>query len=55
MLVWGFTAGLVTMLLHAGGWDRPWDTTDVRDLDQAIRAAAGTVRATSTDADEEAS
>jgi 8-oxo-dGTP pyrophosphatase MutT (NUDIX family) len=58
MLVWGFTAGLVTMLLSAGGWDRPWNTHDVRDLDQALRAAAGTVPATSGEdagADEEAS
>jgi 8-oxo-dGTP pyrophosphatase MutT (NUDIX family) len=54
MLVWGFTAGLVTMLLRAGGWDRPWDRGDVRDLDQALRAA-GTVRAAGVDTDEEAS
>lgn len=68
MLVWGFTGWLVTMLLQVGGWERPWDTTDVRDLDLAWRAAstlgapvAGTVPATSADptstdeADEEAS
>lgn len=39
MLVWGFTAGLLTALLTVGGWDRPWDGTDVRDLDAAWRAA----------------
>jgi 8-oxo-dGTP pyrophosphatase MutT (NUDIX family) len=39
MLVWGFTAGLLTMLLGIGGWDRPWDATDVRDLDDAWRTA----------------
>ncbi|WP_026422905.1 NUDIX hydrolase [Actinokineospora inagensis] len=38
MLVWGFTAGLLTMLLSVGGWERPWDTADVRDLDAAWRA-----------------
>jgi 8-oxo-dGTP pyrophosphatase MutT (NUDIX family) len=39
MLIWGFTAGLLTALLAVGGWDRPWDGTDVRDLDSAWRAA----------------
>ncbi|MGQ0841294.1 NUDIX hydrolase [Actinokineospora sp.] len=38
MLVWGFTAGLLTMLLAAGGWERPWDASDVRDLDVAWRS-----------------
>ncbi|HVK22170.1 MAG TPA: CoA pyrophosphatase [Actinokineospora sp.] len=38
MLVWGFTAGLMTLLIAAGGWERPWDPTDVRDLDTAWRA-----------------
>ena len=56
MLVWGFTAGLVTMLLRAGGWDRPWDRADVRDLDQALREVASTVTAAGgVDTDEEAS
>ncbi|HEX3787575.1 MAG TPA: CoA pyrophosphatase [Pseudonocardiaceae bacterium] len=39
MLVWGFTAALVTMCLQLGGWDRPWDRTDVRDIDNAWAAA----------------
>ncbi|MFI9008928.1 NUDIX hydrolase [Actinosynnema sp. NPDC053489] len=38
MLVWGFTAGLLDGLLKLGGWERPWDTADVRDLDLALRA-----------------
>jgi 8-oxo-dGTP pyrophosphatase MutT (NUDIX family) len=38
MLVWGFTAGLLAGLLTLGGWERPWDTADVRDLDLALRA-----------------
>lgn len=38
MLVWGFTAGLLTGLLTLGGWEQPWDDTDVRDLDVAWRA-----------------
>jgi 8-oxo-dGTP pyrophosphatase MutT (NUDIX family) len=39
MLIWGFTAGLLTVLLTMGGWDRPWDATAVRDLDAAWQAA----------------
>ncbi|MTD17060.1 NUDIX domain-containing protein [Nakamurella sp. YIM 132087] len=27
LVVWGFTAGLVDMLLRIGGWERPWDTS----------------------------
>jgi 8-oxo-dGTP pyrophosphatase MutT (NUDIX family) len=27
MLIWGFTAGILTALLEMGGWARPWDTT----------------------------
>lgn len=38
MLVWGFTAGLLSMLLSLGGWERPWDEDDVRDLDAALRS-----------------
>lgn len=39
MLIWGFTAGLLTVLLRVGGWDRPWDETVVSDLDDAWRVA----------------
>lgn len=38
MLVWGFTAGLLNGLLALGGWEQPWDATDVRDLELALRA-----------------
>ncbi|WP_424183927.1 NUDIX hydrolase [Actinokineospora sp. G85] len=38
MLVWGFTAGLLTMVLSTAGWDRPWDASDVRDLAAAWRS-----------------
>ena len=37
MLVWGFTAGLLTAVLRYGGWDRPWDGAEVHDLDEAWR------------------
>lgn len=39
MLIWGFTAGLLTVLLTVGGWDRPWDNTVELDLDAAWQAA----------------
>jgi 8-oxo-dGTP pyrophosphatase MutT (NUDIX family) len=39
MLVWGFTAALLTVVLAIGGWERPWDATDVRDLDVAWRTS----------------
>jgi 8-oxo-dGTP pyrophosphatase MutT (NUDIX family) len=39
MLIWGFTAGLLTVLLQTGGWERPWDETVVLDLDDAWRVA----------------
>lgn len=34
LLVWGFTAGLVDWMLTLAGWARPWDGSDVRDLDE---------------------
>lgn len=37
MFVWGFTAGLLSVLLSLGGWEREWDTTDVRPIDVALR------------------
>ena len=39
LVVWGFTGGLLAALLHLGGWERPWDATRVRDLDEAWAAA----------------
>jgi 8-oxo-dGTP pyrophosphatase MutT (NUDIX family) len=32
LLVWGFTAGLLSRLFALVGWERPWDTDVVRDL-----------------------
>lgn len=40
MLVWGFTAGVLTLLLRIGGWERPWDDKDIRDLDAAWRSVS---------------
>jgi 8-oxo-dGTP pyrophosphatase MutT (NUDIX family) len=41
MLVWGFTAGLVSLLLEVGGWSRPWDTSRIEDLPPEILDLAG--------------
>jgi 8-oxo-dGTP pyrophosphatase MutT (NUDIX family) len=38
LFVWGFTAGLLSVLLSLGGWEREWDSGDVRDLDEALAA-----------------
>jgi 8-oxo-dGTP pyrophosphatase MutT (NUDIX family) len=32
MLVWGFTAGVISALLDLGGWTRPWDTGRIESL-----------------------
>lgn len=32
MLVWGFTAGVLSALLEMGGWDRPWHRGRVVEL-----------------------
>ncbi|HEX4830216.1 MAG TPA: CoA pyrophosphatase [Trebonia sp.] len=32
MLIWGFTAALTDRLLSLAGWERPWDSTHVREL-----------------------
>jgi 8-oxo-dGTP pyrophosphatase MutT (NUDIX family) len=32
MLVWGFTAGILSALLDLAGWARPWDRARVTDL-----------------------
>ncbi len=39
MLVWGFTGGLLAGLLELAGWSRSWNRADVRELDEAWRAA----------------
>ncbi len=39
LLVWGFTGGVVASLLQLAGWEREWDTADVRDLDASVARA----------------
>ncbi|MGU3497762.1 NUDIX hydrolase [Mycobacterium sp. C31M] len=36
MLVWGFTGQVISALLDVAGWAQPWDTGDVRELEQAM-------------------
>jgi 8-oxo-dGTP pyrophosphatase MutT (NUDIX family) len=36
MLVWGFTGQVISAILDVAGWAQPWDTTDVRELDEAM-------------------
>jgi 8-oxo-dGTP pyrophosphatase MutT (NUDIX family) len=39
LVVWGFTGGILSALLHLGGWERPWDHGRVHGLDEAWAAA----------------
>ncbi|WP_279099936.1 NUDIX hydrolase [Gordonia bronchialis] len=39
LLVWGFTGGLIAAISEVAGWDVPWDTDDVRPLDETIERA----------------
>ena len=32
LVVWGFTAGLLSRLFALVGWEQPWDEGDVREL-----------------------
>jgi len=36
MLVWGFTGQVISGMLDVAGWAKPWDTGDVRELDEAM-------------------
>jgi 8-oxo-dGTP pyrophosphatase MutT (NUDIX family) len=36
MLVWGFTGQVISAMLDVAGWAKPWDTGDVRELDEAM-------------------
>ncbi len=43
MLVWGFTAGVISALLEMGGWARPWSPTrEVPFITDAPAPSAGT-------------
>ncbi|WP_018603541.1 CoA pyrophosphatase [Mycobacterium sp. 155] len=36
MLVWGFTGQVISAILDVAGWAKPWNTGDVRELDEAM-------------------
>lgn len=36
MLVWGFTGQVISAVLDVAGWAQPWDTGDMRELDDAM-------------------
>ncbi len=36
MLVWGFTGQVISAVLDVAGWAEPWDTDDMRELDDAM-------------------
>jgi 8-oxo-dGTP pyrophosphatase MutT (NUDIX family) len=36
MLVWGFTGQVISAMLDVAGWAKPWDTSDIRELDDAM-------------------
>ncbi|MEH3130706.1 MAG: CoA pyrophosphatase [Mycolicibacterium neoaurum] len=36
MLVWGFTGQVISALLDVAGWAEPWNTDDVRELEEAM-------------------
>ena len=40
MLVWGFTGHVISAMLDVAGWAQPWDTDDVRELDEAMALVA---------------
>jgi 8-oxo-dGTP pyrophosphatase MutT (NUDIX family) len=36
MLVWGFTGQVISAMLDVAGWARPWNTGDLREVDEAM-------------------
>lgn len=40
MLVWGFTGQVISAVLDVAGWAKPWDTNDIRELDDVMALVA---------------
>ncbi|BBX33911.1 NTP pyrophosphohydrolase [Mycolicibacterium mageritense DSM 44476 = CIP 104973] len=40
MLVWGFTGQVISAMLDVAGWAKPWNTDNVRELDEAMALVA---------------
>ena len=36
MLVWGFTGQVISAILDVAGWSQPWDTGNVREVEEAM-------------------
>lgn len=36
MLVWGFTGQVISAMLDVAGWAQPWNTDDIRELEDAM-------------------
>ncbi len=36
MVVWGFTAQVISAMLDVAGWSQPWNTEELRELDEAM-------------------
>ncbi|SKW01866.1 Nudix hydrolase NudL [Mycobacteroides abscessus subsp. massiliense] len=41
MLVWGFTGQIISAMLEVSGWAQPWDTRNLRDLDELLAEHLG--------------
>ncbi len=41
MVVWGFTGQVISAMLDVAGWAQPWDTTDIRELGEAMASVGG--------------
>lgn len=41
MLVWGFTGQIISAMLEVSGWAQPWDTHNLRDLDELLAEHLG--------------
>jgi hypothetical protein len=44
LVVWGFTGGLLDRLIYLGGWERPWDRSQVEPLPASIDVAPEVAR-----------
>lgn len=45
LILWGFTAGIITRLFDFIGWTRPWDEARVRDVPERMMQGEPAVRA----------
>ncbi len=41
MLVWGFTAQVISAMLEVAGWDQPWNADVIEELDAAMALLGG--------------